>query len=81
MVMVFYLLSVCSFLFGFLQTRSWSLESFTRHSFWIFVFFLLLILFNTPVFMLAILNFAAGYVLFIRNYYLFEPYGGKQSKV
>jgi hypothetical protein len=74
MLNLFYLLALCMFFFGFLHIRSRPLENFTRKAFWIFITLILLILFKVPLISLCILNFTAGYLLYSRNYYLFEPY-------
>jgi putative effector of murein hydrolase LrgA (UPF0299 family) len=69
---VIYLLSLIAFFLGFFHTRTAPLEYFTRKVFWIYIVIIILILFRTPLVVLAPFNLVAGYVLFYRNYYQLE---------
>ncbi len=68
-----YLLATDSFLLGLLQTMPGAPEDFIKKTFWMFMAFIVLILFKAPVILLALATATAGYILFRRNYYLFEP--------
>jgi hypothetical protein len=74
----FFLVSIITFLVGFMHTAAAPLEYFIRKSLWIFVVLIVMILFKIPLTVLAGINTISGGVLFMRHYYLFEATGRSQ---
>ena len=68
-----YALSIGAFFFGLLHIKATSLENFTKKSFWIFIALILLILFKVPLIIISLMNFNAGFLLYRKYFYLFEP--------
>jgi hypothetical protein len=70
-----YSVSLAAFFFGLLHAGAAPVEKFVRRSFWIFILLIVLILFNIPLIAITLLTLIAGFVLYSKNYYLFQPGG------
>jgi len=68
-----YLLSIVTFLLGFMHTTAAPLDYFVKRSFWILIVLIVIILFRMPVAFLAAINIISGFILFSKYYYLYEP--------
>lgn len=71
---VLYLVSLIALFIGYLQIATASLESVVKQTFWIFVALILMLLFKIPLIILTIANMICGYLLFRKNYYLYETF-------
>jgi hypothetical protein len=72
MLIVLYALSLGAFFYGLLYQRAAKLENFVKTAFAVFILLIILILFSAPLPLLIIANFMTGFLLFRKNYYLFE---------
>jgi hypothetical protein len=68
-----YGISLSLFFFGLLHTTATPVERFVRKSFWIFILLIVLILFKTPLIGIVLLMLVTGYMLYSKNYYLYQP--------
>lgn len=71
-IMVGYLTSIMALLIGTLQVKVAPVEYFTAVAFWLFLGFVVLILFEVPIMLLAALCIIGGVVLFRATYYKLE---------
>ena len=70
---ILYAVSLGACFFGLLHIEGTTLEKFTKVSFVIFISLIILILFKIPLLILTGINFATGFLIYHKYFYLFEP--------
>jgi hypothetical protein len=68
-----HMISLAALFFGLLHAGAAPVETIVRRSFWIFILLIILILFKVPLIALTLLILIAGFLLYWKNYYLFQP--------